>query len=170
LTHAAADLRHVIETAASIVQPTAATKGIHLGMHLPKDSVKVLVDGDERRLLQVFWNLLTNAIKFTPEGGKIEIEMDLAESSAVIQVKDNGVGIKEADLRNIFEKGQQGEHAHLSGGLGLGLWLARSLVQVHGGDIDVASTLGKGSTFSVRLPLIEPKEAAALPNAELQAH
>jgi signal transduction histidine kinase len=84
--------------------------------------------------------------------------MDLAEGSAVIEVKDNGVGIKAEELRNIFEKGKQGERAHLSGGLGLGLWLAKSLVQVHGGDIDVASTLGKGSTFSVRLPIIESKD------------
>jgi signal transduction histidine kinase len=169
LTHDAVELRHVVETAVSIVQPAAAAKEIQIGMRLPEGSTPVMVEGDERRLLQVFWNLLTNAIKFTPGGGKVEIGMDLAESSAVILVKDNGVGIKAEDLQSIFEKGKQGEHAQLSGGIGLGLWLAKSLVQLHGGDIDVVSTPGKGSTFSVRLPLIGPRKSP-IKSAELQAY
>jgi signal transduction histidine kinase len=169
LTHAPVNLRHVVETAVSIVEPTAAAKAIQIGVRMPEGTTSALVEGDERRLLQVFWNLLTNAIKFTPEKGSVHIAMDLAENSAVIEVKDNGVGIKPEDLRCIFEKGTQGEQAHLAGGLGLGLWLAKSLVQVHGGDIDVASTEGKGSTFSVRLPLIQPKETP-VPRSQLQAY
>jgi len=74
-----------------------------------------------------------------------------------------------ADGRSIVEKRQPGDNAHLSGSLGLGLWLAKSLVQVHGGDIDVARIEGKGATFSVRLPLIEEK-IARVDGAQLKAH
>ena len=112
--------------------------------------------GDVTRLEQVLLNLLNNAVKYTPAGGRIAVSLSAKAGQAVISVRDTGIGIEAEVLPRIFDLFRQADRAlHRSGGgLGLGLTLSRSLVELHGGSIHAASDgLGRGSTFSVRLPL-----------------
>jgi CheY-like chemotaxis protein len=122
------------------------------------------VDGDPVRLEQVMTNLLTNAIKYTPPGGRIEIGTDCREGCAVFEVQDAGVGIAPALLPHVFELFVQGERTldRQAGGLGIGLTLVRRLVELHDGSIQAHST-GSGSCFTVRLPAID---APAQPPAD----
>jgi signal transduction histidine kinase len=154
LTRASVDLRRVIDAAVRIVQPSATNKGVLLLTPKPASNSGLIIEADERRLLQVLWNLMTNAVKFTPEHGTVRIATTVAEDCAVVDVTDSGVGISTDQLQRIFEKGEQGDNADMSGGLGLGLWIARSIIRLHGGDIEASSDEGHGSTFSVRVPLI----------------
>jgi signal transduction histidine kinase len=114
--------------------------------------------GDRTRLEQVIDNLLVNAMKFTPEGGRISVRNHVADGAVVIEVADTGVGIAADVLPTIFDSLVQGPTTidRSQGGLGLGLSIARGLVQMHGGSITAHSEgLGKGSVFTVRLPLCE---------------
>ena len=115
------------------------------------------VRGDRARLLQVFSNLLNNAVKFTPEGGAIDLALRVRDGWAEVAVKDNGPGIPGSRLRDIFNLFVQGEEhsAQLGQGLGLGLSLVQQLVTLHGGEVSAFSVgvPGKGSEFVVRLPL-----------------
>lgn len=113
----------------------------------------VIVLGDGTRLQQVVWNLVSNAINHTPEGGWLEITLRTEEEMAVVDVRDSGVGIDPEFLPFIFEPFRQKRRGN-EGGLGLGLAIARSLIELHGGTISATSDgLGKGSTFTVRCPL-----------------
>jgi len=122
--------------------------------------------GDSGRLHQVFWNILKNAIKFTPRGGRVRVRtVQLTASNEIqIQISDTGIGLTETEIARIFEAFSQGEHAvhgrsHRFGGLGLGLAISRSLVHLHSGQIEAASEgRDRGSTFTVRLPLHKPAE------------
>jgi CheY-like chemotaxis protein len=121
------------------------------------------VEGDFARLQQVLWNLLTNAIKFTPEGGKIEVVAERVGTGVELWVTDTGEGISADFLPVMFQRFSQadGSTTRKHGGLGLGLSIVKSLVEMHGGTVDATSGgLGKGSTFVVRLP-------ARVPGAEL---
>jgi signal transduction histidine kinase len=115
------------------------------------------VRADPTRLQQVMTNLLTNAVKFTPPGGCVEVTLRRSHGWAVIAVSDTGIGIPPAFLPHVFERFRRGAAAARShGGLGLGLAIARHLVELHGGEIEAASDgEGHGSTFVVRLPLAE---------------
>jgi PAS domain S-box-containing protein len=126
---------------------------------------KFLVAGDNERLRQVIWNLLSNAIKFTSCGGRIEVRLleektsEASLSYAVIQVSDTGIGIDSELLPYVFDRFRQGDssNARAHNGLGLGLAIVRHIVELHGGSVSVESPgEGKGSTFIVKLPLIEP--------------
>jgi signal transduction histidine kinase/CheY-like chemotaxis protein len=122
------------------------------------------VDGDPTRLAQVIANLLNNAAKYTPSGGRIELSMRTEGSEAVISVRDNGIGIAAADLGRIFDTFVQldASKTQASAGLGLGLALARSLITLHGGEIKAHSAgIGKGSEFEVHLPLSEAPTSSA---------
>ena len=113
--------------------------------------------GDANRVQQVIWNLLSNATKFTAQGGKIKVQVQRAESSVEIAVSDTGQGIASEFLPFVFERFRQadGSFARRHGGLGLGLSIARHLVELHGGTITVDSAgVGQGSTFVVRLPYL----------------
>jgi len=117
-----------------------------------------LLDGDERKIKQVLFNLLSNAVKFTPRGGCIDVEARLADGAVIVSVRDTGVGLAPEDQGRIFDAFQQARaprNPHLAGtdGTGLGLTLARRLVELHGGRLWVDSRLGVGSTFSFTLPL-----------------
>jgi signal transduction histidine kinase len=115
------------------------------------------VNGDATRLLQVLGNLLTNAVKFTPPCGEVEVSLKQSRGWAVITVADNGKGIAPDLLPHVFDRFRQDPSAaRVHGGLGLGLAIARHLVELHAGEIDAQSTgEGKGAAFTVRLPLAE---------------
>ncbi len=109
-----------------------------------------LVSGDLNRLQQIVWNLLSNAIKFTPEGGRVEVRLECADSYVKLQVSDTGIGITKDFLPYIFERFRQADSTMTRsyGGLGLGLAIVRQLVELHGGTVDAESAgVGKGATF-----------------------
>jgi Signal transduction histidine kinase len=108
--------------------------------------------GNERLLMQVWMNIINNAIKFTPEEGKIYIRLSSDEKAAIVSVSDSGCGIEEAKLKRIFDKFYQGDSARKSEGNGLGLTLSKRIAELCGGEIRVRSEVGKGSIFTVVLP------------------
>jgi PAS domain S-box-containing protein len=149
------DLRMVVEAALADVAPAAAAKHIGIAHELSCDCRML---GDPMRLQQIVWNLLTNAIKFTPEGGSVTVRMNNEASVAVIEFHDTGLGIEAELLPRLFTRFRQGDPAakDRKGGLGLGLSLARHLAELHGGTVEATSDgPGQGATFTVRLPLAE---------------
>jgi heavy metal sensor kinase len=114
---------------------------------------KVFVNVDVVRMRQVLGNLLDNAIKYTPSGGKVDITSDKAEEGVIISVKDNGIGILPGEVPKIWDRLYRGDQSRSQRGLGLGLSLVRAVVNAHGGKVDVQSEPGKGSVFTVFLPL-----------------
>ena len=119
----------------------------------------VVVQGDEVRLQQVVWNLITNAIKFTRPGGLVSVAVSCIDNFVELMVADDGEGLSPGLLAKVFERFKQGESpaARKSRGLGLGLWITRDIVELHGGSIQAASPgLDRGATFCVRLPLFHP--------------
>jgi signal transduction histidine kinase/CheY-like chemotaxis protein len=148
------ELSNVIEAAFEAVRPAAEAKDLTIGRHVAVVSEPVY--GDPRRLQQVVWNVLSNAVKFTPKGGRIDIALDRADAHAEIRVTDTGEGIAPEFLPHLFERFRQadGTVARAHGGLGLGLALVRQLVELHGGEAHATSDgRGRGATFVIRLPL-----------------
>ena len=160
------DLRAVIDAALDAVRPAADARKIRL--ESVRGTGAVVLMGDPDRLQQVMWNLLTNAVKFTPIGGRVRVYLDGEESHAEIRVSDTGQGIAREMLPHVFERFRQADstttRAHA--GLGLGLALVRYLVEAHGGTVTAESPgEGQGATFTIRLPLTmsrpeSPREAA----------
>ena len=136
-----------------MIQPELDAKGIQLSIDL--DASPCTMRGDAGRLQQVVWNLLTNAIKFTPKGGRIQVFLERAQSQAEIRVTDNGVGINPEFLPFVFDRFKQSDTAAAReyGGLGLGLSIARQLVEAHDGEVRIACPPTGGTTVTVRLPL-----------------
>jgi signal transduction histidine kinase len=150
------DLRAVVESAAESVRPMAADKDLALAIRMDAANGHVgPLSGDPTRLQQVLCNVLTNAVKFTPCGGKIDIALASSRGWAIVSVKDTGAGIAPGFLPHVFERFRQGPSAaRAHGGLGLGLAIARHLVELHDGEITAESEgEGCGATFTVRLPL-----------------
>jgi CheY-like chemotaxis protein/anti-sigma regulatory factor (Ser/Thr protein kinase) len=147
----------VIQAALSLVRPMAEAKQIDLETRLAKTAQ---ISGDLNRLQQIIVNLLTNAIKFTPDGGRVTITTELVEKQAKITINDTGKGISPEFLPNIFEQFQQGQkNAGSKDGLGLGLAIVKNLVEMHNGTITAESPgLGEGATFTVWLPLLEGEQ------------
>jgi two-component system phosphate regulon sensor histidine kinase PhoR len=133
----------------------AERNNLTLTMDIPPDLPPVLADAS--RIQQVIGNLVHNAVKFTPEGGKVEVRARLDErgTAVVLSVIDTGVGIPTADLSRIFERFYKADRARSGGGTGLGLAISRHLVKAHGGQLEVKSREGKGSTFYFSLPLAD---------------
>lgn len=152
------ELGTIIERAVEVCRPDIEARQLQFGVDLgPAGSY--WVDADVTRLQQVFWNLLKNAVKFTPRGGCVGIRCLPDGTHVVIEVNDSGIGIEPEAILRIFNAFEQVEHSVTLqfGGLGLGLAISKALVEMHGGTIDVQSAgLGKGSTFRVRLPLTTP--------------
>jgi len=145
----------VIDAASETVRLAAEAKGIEIQKRLAPDVGQV--SGDSNRLQQVVWNLVSNAVKFTPSGGRVEIHLERVDGYAQIQVKDTGKGIKSEFLPHVFEyfRQEDGKTTRTFGGLGLGLAIVRHLVELHGGTVQAESPgEGQGATFAVRLPLI----------------
>ncbi|HZG52166.1 MAG TPA: hybrid sensor histidine kinase/response regulator, partial [Pyrinomonadaceae bacterium] len=150
-----AQLAPVIEAAVDSVRPAAEAKGIRLQVVL--DAGAGPVTGDPDRLQQVVWNLLTNAVKFTPKDGRVQVLLARVDSHLELTVSDTGQGIEEKFLPYVFDRFRQADPSttRKHGGLGLGLAIVRHLVELHGGTVTVESKgAGQGTTFRVSLPLM----------------
>ncbi len=150
-----ADLKRAVADAVEAVRPLVEQFGHHLAVECPPSPVRV--DGDPTRLAQVVGNLLTNSAKYTPPGGKIVLKLEQRDGEAVVVVADDGIGIPPESLGSIFGLFSQVDRAleKSSGGLGIGLALVKGLVEMHGGAIAAESAgEGRGSTFTVRLPVL----------------
>jgi signal transduction histidine kinase len=143
------DLVELAKEQANLFFPQSSSHALELD--LPDEAL--IVDGDRDRLAQVIGNLLSNAIKYSPAGTRVRLTLDSRDGQAHIAVSDEGAGIAESDRQRIFEKFYRGPAASGVGGTGLGLAVARELVQSHGGVIELESSAGHGSTFIVALPL-----------------
>jgi len=149
---AAFDLPSAIDNALTLVRERATRRGITLGRTI--DERLALLRGDERKVKQVLLNLLSNALKFTPEGGRIDVSARLQDGAAEIAVADTGVGIAPEDQEAVFEEFRQvGTADKKVEGTGLGLALSRKFIELHGGRIWVKSQVGHGSTFTFTLPV-----------------
>ena len=127
-------------------------KNIEIGMDEDKD---VFVDVNEDMFQQVWINLINNAIKYTQNGGRINIIIDEFKDKVIVEVKDNGIGIKEENLEKIFDKFYQEDASHNSEGNGLGLAIVSKIIELHKGSIEVKSKVGEGTSFIVTLPKIK---------------
>jgi signal transduction histidine kinase/ActR/RegA family two-component response regulator len=158
------DLPSVIEAAAEVVRPSAEAKDIRI--HVILDPKAGPVVGDPERLQQVSWNLLANAVKFTPKEGRIEVKLERINSHIELTVSDTGRGIDAKVLPRIFEPFWQEERASSRSetGLGLGLSISRKIVEMHGGSLMAASPgPGLGTTFTVILPVSLAHRVSAVP-------
>ena len=152
IKHEKFDFTELCIGAVHALQPAAEKNRLTLTMDVAKD---VTLQGDESKLGQVIYNLIDNAIKYTPEGGSVFVTMKTDGRNAVFAVRDTGVGIPEEDAKHIFDRFYRVDKARSreTGGTGLGLSIVRQMVQLHRGEIKVDSVFGKGSTFTVTLPL-----------------
>jgi signal transduction histidine kinase len=151
----------IVDVVRSVIQAVAAKKGINLEVSVPPDLPPVSIDPG--RIKQVLYNLISNAIKFTPRGGIVRLSAAAEGTNLVVRVSDTGIGISHEDLPRLFREFEQ---LPQPGGIrpegtGLGLALTKRLVELHGGRVEVDSDLGVGSTFSVHLPLRAHDEARA---------
>ncbi|MCA1600406.1 MAG: PAS domain S-box protein, partial [Acidobacteria bacterium] len=148
------DVAAIIEAAIEIMRPAAEAKSIEIETKLDPHAGRIL--GDAARLQQVLWNLMSNAIKFTPKDGRIKIACDRVDKNVTITVKDNGIGIEPSFLPFVFDRFRQADStsSRTVGGLGLGLSIVRNIVELHGGSI-LAESKGKdrGATFTVTIPI-----------------
>ncbi len=164
LNQEAVSLAAIIDSAVETVRADATTKSIDIRLHTSDHLL--LVEGDRLRLQQIAWNILNNAVKFTPAGGSIDITLDRKDETAVVDVADTGQGIDPSFLPHVFEMFRQadGSNRRRHGGLGIGLALVRQLVQLHGGTISAESEgVEKGSRFTVRLPLLRETHSLSAP-------
>ena len=162
---------------------TIETTAIEIALH---QGVKIILDyqvteeldmfnADEERVYQILFNLVDNAIKFTPEGGQVTVKFKRNQSQAIFQVQDTGIGINKEQIPLLFTQFKQLENYRnrIYSGTGLGLALTKHLVELHGGIIDVESSIGQGSNFTVVLPDIQIKEKHVIsealpPNQEIK--
>lgn len=149
------DLVPIIKAAADAHGPASDAKSIRMQFVL--DERAGAISGDSERLQQVMWNMISNAIKFTPKGGRVQVVLQRADSHVEITVSDNGIGIEPGFLPHVFEPFQQGTTGPMRRhtGLGLGLSIVRHIVELHGGEIIAQSDgLGKGSRFTIKFPIL----------------
>jgi PAS domain S-box-containing protein len=146
----AVDLNLLLRETIEQLQPTYPTHILRLSGTTPAITI-----GDKDRLGQVFTNLITNAIKYSPDANTVEIQLSTSPQTATIRVRDYGVGIPQAHLKHVFERFYRAYDSHnkVFSGLGMGLYIAYEIVKRHGGELTVESEEGKGSTFTVLLPL-----------------
>jgi signal transduction histidine kinase len=157
------DLREVASEAMQVVRPLAGPEHM-LTLEIPPDAVTVFGDAD--RITTILSNLLENAIKYSPNGGKIQCVVSVTDRIASVSVIDHGVGIAHEDLPRLFNRFERIEHRETThvGGTGLGLYLSRELARQHGGDIHVESRPQSGSTFTLTLPVALPAPGEAEPD------
>jgi signal transduction histidine kinase len=162
------DLRAAVETAVEQSGTAATRRGVRLSLHLPDAPIRVR--HDPQRIGQVVANLVANAVKFTPRGGSVSVDVAATADGARIEVFDTGVGIDAAELPHIFERFYRGSRANEArgSGSGLGLAIVRSIVDMHGGTVEVESRVGSGSRFTVTLPR-DPRLVEGTPAAQRAA-
>jgi PAS domain S-box-containing protein len=168
IEHRVLDLREPVKAAIEAVVPAAETKGVQLIRSLPEE--EIVVCGDPSRLQQIVWNLITNAVKFTPEGGKVDVTLEPIDGEARIIVADSGMGIAPEFLPHVFDRFRQADPTSTRsvGGLGLGLSIVKHMVHLHHGTVDVASEgEGKGSEFTVTIP-VHARTDGDRPEAEME--
>jgi signal transduction histidine kinase len=157
----ALELRELILDAVSDLQPLAERKGVRLQLELPDTHLPV--QGDLGLLQQLVRKLVDNAVKYTPDGGRVAVRARHGEGQLVLEVEDVGIGIPAEHLPRIFEKFYtvDGGLNRSAGGAGVGLYLVREIVRLHNGTVDVASRPGQGSVFTVRLPQTADRSVAS---------
>jgi signal transduction histidine kinase len=155
-------VRDVIDNAVSTVIPSAQAKGVRLQCECEADAI---VMGDRDRLQQIVWNLLHNAVKFTPSEGSVVVRVAVQESLVTIAVQDTGRGIPADFVPHVFERFRQEQGSPLgASGLGLGLAIVKDLVELHGGRVEASSAgPGQGATFTVFLPVWDEQGSRAEP-------
>jgi len=146
-------LAEVVTRAVDLYRDVADAKGVALGAVAPPD---IVVIADRTRLEQVAANLLDNAVKYTPAGGRVDVEVRRDAAAAFVEVRDTGPGIPGDELPRIFDRLFRGDTSRAERGLGLGLSLVKAIVEAHGGAVEVSSERGRGSVFTVRLPFPNP--------------
>jgi CheY-like chemotaxis protein len=159
-------LADVVSSAVETARPGVEEAGHELTVSLPSEPVHL--DADLTRLAQVFGNLLSNSSKYTPRGGRIWLSAERRGAQVLVSVRDNGIGIPSESLGSIFDMFSQVDRSieRSTGGLGIGLALVKGLVEMHGGTVMAESSgIGKGSTFTVQLPVLE--ESAGAPSEAL---
>jgi signal transduction histidine kinase len=144
-----ADLRRTVEAAKDQMEAIARDQALRYTA--PAESV--MVDYDERRIQRVLQNLIGNAIKYSPDGGEIDINIRRDDGTAAISIRDHGIGIPEADRGRVFERGYRANTVGAIPGTGLGLFISSEIVKRHGGSITCRAADGRGTVFEVRLPL-----------------
>jgi two-component system, OmpR family, phosphate regulon sensor histidine kinase PhoR len=147
------DLEEVAHPIVASFEPQAANKGVRLELLMMRP---VRVEADPDRLSQVFVNLIDNALRHTPSGGSVTVELDATGNDAILRVRDTGVGIPYRDIPHIFERFYVVDRSRTreSGGAGLGLAIVKGIVDAHGGTVSTESMLGSGTLFTVRLPIM----------------
>jgi len=155
------DLATVIDAALDLIRPAAASAGVEMVLDLDPSTPAMI--GDPARLQQIVLNLISNAVKYTGRGGRVEIRLHKTDASVELVVRDTGIGIRSGFMPYLFDRFRQDEAgARAQGGLGVGLTIVRHLVELHGGTIRAASPgEGQGSTFTVRLPISHAQGDAA---------
>ncbi|WP_036477933.1 cell wall metabolism sensor histidine kinase WalK [Myxosarcina sp. GI1] len=147
------DLNNLLQKIANDYQILAKERGLNLTCTLPSQPIQILAE--PTLLTQAITNLLTNACKYTPTGGKVELSLKEKFRQAIIEIEDSGIGIPEADLPHIFERFYRvdSERSRNTGGFGLGLAIAKQIVEAHGGKISVSSQVATKTIFTIKLPL-----------------
>lgn len=145
-------LADVVGRAVDLYHDVADAKGVSLVPNTETDVAAIVVPGDRVRLEQVAANLIDNALKYTPRGGQVSVELRGAGGQAILSVHDTGPGISPDELPRIWDRLFRGDRSRAERGLGLGLSLVKAIVEAHGGSVSVVSELGRGSTFTVSLP------------------
>jgi two-component system phosphate regulon sensor histidine kinase PhoR len=151
LNLAPADIRFLIDDAVNRLKSQAERKSIRITVRSETEVPDIIVDSE--RILQVLVNLLHNAVKFTGDNGKVDVSYTVEEDMIRINISDNGIGIAENDLPHIFERFYMADRSRTGGGAGMGLAIAKHVIEAHKGKITVQSVEGKGSTFSIFLPI-----------------
>jgi len=149
----------IVERVTSSLQYQAKQKNISLGVEIPRD-LPHAIQADQALLHQALYNLVENALKYTPENGVVTIHLQCAPTLLTFAIQDSGIGIPASDLPRLFEKFYRGTNreALAQRGTGLGLAIVKSIAERHSGKVWVTSELGRGSTFYLQIPLVQPKD------------
>jgi len=149
----------ILEHVTGLLQLSASQKNIALNLEIPRN-LPAAVEADQALLHQAVYNLIENALKYTPENGSVTVRVKTTPASLTFEVQDNGIGIEPDDMPRLFEKFYRGtqREARAQHGSGLGLTIVKSIAEQHSGRVWVESQLGQGSVFFLQIPLTQPKE------------